>query len=279
MASGMQVWSGTASVNSTIDTNINWAEGMAPSQVNDSARAGMASAANWVSDNNGTLVTAGSSTAFTVTTNQVAAALTAGYTVTVQFHANVEAGATLAQDGLAAKNIQSVPGTNVVANEFLTGTIRELTYLTSGSGAWVARGAQRTLNSVTAQSSATTAISTSAWTDSAASANCGSTGVWYAVASAAMGASGGHAFNMAYRLWDGTTIMNTLPAGYGQGNAALPTTSAPATVTLAGVITNPAGNVRLSAQALTGSAAVSFIGTDASTLTTAGQNITCIRIG
>ena len=35
------------------DANVNWAEGMAPSQVNDSARAMMSSAAKWVSDNSG----------------------------------------------------------------------------------------------------------------------------------------------------------------------------------------------------------------------------------
>jgi len=37
--SGVVAWSQTASSNSTADSNVNWAEGQAPSSVNDSARA------------------------------------------------------------------------------------------------------------------------------------------------------------------------------------------------------------------------------------------------
>lgn len=40
-------WSGTAANNATSDATINWAEGQAPSTVNDSARAMMAALASW----------------------------------------------------------------------------------------------------------------------------------------------------------------------------------------------------------------------------------------
>ena len=40
-------WSQTAASNATADASINWQEGQAPSSVNDSARAMMASAAAW----------------------------------------------------------------------------------------------------------------------------------------------------------------------------------------------------------------------------------------
>jgi len=40
-------WSRTASSNATADNTVNWAEGMAPSAVNDSARAMMARLAEW----------------------------------------------------------------------------------------------------------------------------------------------------------------------------------------------------------------------------------------
>ena len=38
MATGAQVWSTTAGSNNSIDSAVNWAEGQAPSTVNDSAR-------------------------------------------------------------------------------------------------------------------------------------------------------------------------------------------------------------------------------------------------
>src|ERR1700689_1994308 len=63
-------WSHTASSNATADSTINWAEGMAPSAVNDSARAMMARAAEWRDDISGTLTTGGTSTAYTVASNQ-----------------------------------------------------------------------------------------------------------------------------------------------------------------------------------------------------------------
>jgi len=56
-------WSRTASSNATADGSINWAEGMAPSGVNDSARAMMAAAAKYRDDTAGSLITGGTSTA------------------------------------------------------------------------------------------------------------------------------------------------------------------------------------------------------------------------
>ena len=47
-------WSHTASSNATADSTINWAEGMAPSAVNNSARAMMARIAEWRDDISGT---------------------------------------------------------------------------------------------------------------------------------------------------------------------------------------------------------------------------------
>src|SRR5258708_36064349 len=117
MATGVQVWSKTPATNATIDTNVNYAEGQAPSSLNDSARAAMASLAMWRDDNNGTLVTAGTSGPFTVTTNQVAAALTSGYTLTIQFHPTADTSATLNQDGLGAKPLQLFAGQGLTGQE------------------------------------------------------------------------------------------------------------------------------------------------------------------
>ena len=63
MATGAQVWSTTAGSNNSIDSAVNWAEGQAPSSVNDSARGMMASVASFRDDNSGVLATTGSSVA------------------------------------------------------------------------------------------------------------------------------------------------------------------------------------------------------------------------
>src|SRR5271154_425678 len=137
MATGVQVWSQTAATNATIDTAFTWAEGMSPALVNDSARGTMASVAKWRDDNNGTLVTSGSTFAFTVTTFQQEAALTAGYTVAVQFNATNDSSATLNVDSLGAKPLQCIAGINLSGGEFQGGSIGRFTYSSTGTGQWI----------------------------------------------------------------------------------------------------------------------------------------------
>lgn len=64
----MWQWSLTSANNATSDPSINWSEGMAPSAVNDSARAMMSVLAAWRSDISGVNTTAGTSTAYTLAT-------------------------------------------------------------------------------------------------------------------------------------------------------------------------------------------------------------------
>lgn len=63
-------WSTTASTNASVDPSINWAEGMSPSSVNDSARAMMARLAEYRLDTVGALVATGTSTAYSLTSNE-----------------------------------------------------------------------------------------------------------------------------------------------------------------------------------------------------------------
>ena len=63
-------WSRTAASNATADATINFAEGQAPSSLNDSARALMAAAAKYRDDMAGAIATGGSSTAYTVASFQ-----------------------------------------------------------------------------------------------------------------------------------------------------------------------------------------------------------------
>ena len=131
MATGLASWSKTAATNATADSTINWAEGQAPSSVNDSARALMASAAKYRDDVNGSLVlSSGSATAYTVTTNQVFASLTALDSRLLCIVPDVTSGAsvTLAVDGLAAKQINSSTGVAIPTGAMVAKTPYFLIY-------------------------------------------------------------------------------------------------------------------------------------------------------
>jgi hypothetical protein len=130
MPSGLQNWSTTAAANATADSAINWAEGMAPSAVNDSARAMMAVVAKHRDDTAGTLTTAGSSTAYTLTTNTVftTLALLSGQKLKVRFNAANGASPTLNVDGLGAKAIQVKSGTAVGTGVIGADSVWDITY-------------------------------------------------------------------------------------------------------------------------------------------------------
>src|SRR5262245_33368088 len=59
----------TAGSNATADSSINWAEGQAPSSINDSTHTMMARVAEWRDDVGG-VTTGDSSTAYTITSNR-----------------------------------------------------------------------------------------------------------------------------------------------------------------------------------------------------------------
>src|SRR5258708_5053642 len=95
-------WAQPGPPNATADPNINWAEGQAPSTVNDSARAMMASLAKYRDDIGGSLLTAGTSSAYTLTTNQVFDTLAHldGKILVFTPHITNAAGCSLNVDGL-----------------------------------------------------------------------------------------------------------------------------------------------------------------------------------
>ncbi len=130
MATGVASWSTTAANNATADSNVNWAEGQAPSSVNNSARAEMASVALYRDDVEGSLTTGGTTTAYTVTTGQSFASLTAldGNMLRLRFNATNGAAPTLAVDGLTAKPIHTAAGTAVATGAILANTVQGLTY-------------------------------------------------------------------------------------------------------------------------------------------------------
>lgn len=93
-------WSKTPASNSNADPTINWAEGMSPSSVNDSARAMMARVAEWRDDTSGLLNTTGTASAYLLTTNQgIPNPPTHGQLLAFRPNANNASGVTLAVDG------------------------------------------------------------------------------------------------------------------------------------------------------------------------------------
>lgn len=130
-------WSKTADNNSTADPTINWAEGMSPSSVNDSARAMMARSAECRDDLSGLLATGGSSTAYTLTTNQgVGAPPQDGQQIVARFHVTNGAAPTLTADGGTAYAIQTAVGTAASSGLLNTNGVYRLTFKLS-STSWI----------------------------------------------------------------------------------------------------------------------------------------------
>jgi microcystin-dependent protein len=137
----MWKWSQTAATNSSSDSTINWAEGQAPSSVNDSARAVMAAIAKYRDDvsgsapSNAILEVGGTSTAYTLTSNQTITANTNGFTVTFRVGSGLTNGAavTLAVDSQTARAIQGINGTNLTGGELVEGSTYTVTYFATAA--------------------------------------------------------------------------------------------------------------------------------------------------
>jgi len=138
MPSGLHTWSQTPGSNATADSAINYQEGQAPSSINDSARAAMAVIAKWRDDNNGSLTTGGTSTAYTLATNTVFTSLALMDNQTLKFtmHATSGASPTLNVDGLGAKPIHSATGVSPGTGALVSGSVYSATYDNS-VGEWL----------------------------------------------------------------------------------------------------------------------------------------------
>jgi hypothetical protein len=132
-------WSATAATNDDVDSTINWQEGQSPASVNNSARAMMAAVAKFRDDMSGNLVTAGTSTAYTLTTNQVFSSLTDGLFVAARMDETNGASPTLNVDSLGAKSIATVYGTAVGAGKLRGGGIYVFVY-DSTDDKWIVQG-------------------------------------------------------------------------------------------------------------------------------------------
>ncbi len=147
MATAVASWSSaSAAANATADPAVNFAEGMAPSAVNDSARALMRSVAQWRDDIQGaTIVTGGSSTAYTATAAQTGLSMIAFVP-----HATNGATVTLNVNSTGAFPLRSSPGTGgaLPAGVLVQGTPYVATYFASNGGEWILQGYYGELNTV-----------------------------------------------------------------------------------------------------------------------------------
>jgi hypothetical protein len=122
-------WSTTPASNATADPGINWAEGMLPSAVNDSARATMAAIAAFLRD--ATVTTGGAGNAYTATYTQAMRSWSPGYFSFVPNRDNTGA-ATISRDGLAPKALRAAAGVPLVSGQLKSGSMYIASYSTAG---------------------------------------------------------------------------------------------------------------------------------------------------
>lgn len=134
-------WSQTAASNGTADTTCPFPEGMAPSAVNDSTRGAMAAVAKYRDDIAGAIVTAGTSTAYTVASFQGFDSLAhlSGQMIAFTPHATNGAAPTLNVDGLGAKPLRMSPNVAPQSNVLIQGTPYVALYSAS-DGAFYVQG-------------------------------------------------------------------------------------------------------------------------------------------
>jgi microcystin-dependent protein len=124
MASGVYVWSQTASSNGNADTAINFLEGQTPGSLNDSNRSMMAVLKKHDDDITGAIVTGGTSTAYTAASYSSFDSLAHlnGQIIAFTPHATNGATVTLNVDGLGAKPLRPFPGVELQSNSLIAGT-------------------------------------------------------------------------------------------------------------------------------------------------------------
>lgn len=242
--SGFPSWSLTASSNSNADSTVNWAEGQAPSSVNDSARAMMAALAKYRDDVSGSLTTGGTSTAFTITTNQVFASLADldGKTITIVPHATSGASPTLAVDSLTAKGIKTATGVAVPTGGLVLGTPYDVTYFNT-AGEFIVHNMVPALGATTV-----TSLTASGQIKSTGGATSSSTATGDVVATGGAGIGGALNVGGTATIGGNTAVGGTF-SSTGALSSSSSITAGNGLVVSAGTVTLPSASVASSALA------------------------------
>lgn len=136
-------WSTTSANNATADSAINWAEGQAPSTVNNSARVMMQRIKEFLIDLGGSVVAGGSANVLTVTASSPFTAYANGMLVRFRAITDNTGSATLNVNAIGAKPLVKITTTGetaLAAGEVQEDGIYEAVYsedLNGGAGAWV----------------------------------------------------------------------------------------------------------------------------------------------
>ena len=123
---GVITFSQTAAQNATADSTQAWNEGQSPGSLNDLARGLLASIAKYRDDIAGSIVTGGSSTAYSISSSQqfANASYLAGQVIAFSPHVTNGAGpVTLTLDGAATNwPLRTAPNTEMLAGTLIAGT-------------------------------------------------------------------------------------------------------------------------------------------------------------
>lgn len=136
-------WSTTAASNSNSDASINWAEGQAPSTVNDSARQMMGRVAEFLKDLGGGIAAGGTANTLTLTATSAFTTLADGRVVAFRAIADNTGATTINVNTIGAKSIRKMVGSgevDLVAGDIKSGGTFVLRYGTAfngGAGAWM----------------------------------------------------------------------------------------------------------------------------------------------
>ena len=157
---------------------IGWAEGQAPSTVNDSARAMGRDLAKWRDDTNASLTTTGSANAYVLSSNASYGSLTNGFCLAFKANFANTGAATLNVDGLGAKALRkwtTAGEAALSANDIVNGghyIVQYNTAVNSAAGGWVVvnpsslDGGSIAAATVTSTQLASNAVTTAKITDS-----------------------------------------------------------------------------------------------------------------
>lgn len=132
-------WSTTAADNDDADSNINWAEGQAPSTVNDSSRAEMARIAHWRNMLGANVTMGGTGNAYTYTTGESLSAYSDGIRLLWQPNANPTGAVTINVDAIGAKKVYMPDGTQAGNGDLDADSLYDIVYdssLDSSAGAF-----------------------------------------------------------------------------------------------------------------------------------------------
>lgn len=139
------LWSNTALTNGSADTAVNFSEGQLPGTLNNSNRAVMAAVAHYIKDTNGSLTTAGSANAYTLTINGRMTPLATGHRLSFKANFTNTGVATLAVTNadavaLGAKAIRGPGDVGLTIGKIVSGGVYDVRYDTaanSSAGAWI----------------------------------------------------------------------------------------------------------------------------------------------